>query len=530
MQKSVDAMTAVSLEGSLATFGVVGILLDRTGRHGEKEALTFLDRRITYGQLLRRTRSIAWQLRLAGVKKGDKVGLFFPNHPDYVASLFAVASLAATAVPINPLLKCEEISHILQDSGATVLILHETGLTEAIAAVDKGGHQVSHLFVSAAPSEQLTGSAGKAKLERLTDVEDAPASMSWPTPLNPEKDLSALVYTSGTTGKPKGAMLTHKNVLSIFPARLDMFDLSEGDVCLAALPLCHIYGLTVVMMGTLSKGGRLVVIPKFEVQQVLKTLASERVTVLPAVPSMYQFLLMEYEKNPVDLSALRICFAGAAALPPAVLKKVEESFGAPVMEGYGLTESSCAATINPLHGPRKVGSIGPALPGLHIEIADSAGNLLPTGESHVGEIIISGPNVMQGYHNNPQATAEVLKDGWFHTGDLGYKDDDGYIYIVGRQKEMIIRGGQNIYPREIEEVLLRLAGVADAAVIGVPDELMGERVKAFVVPFKGQAFTVEQIKEHCAKLLAEYKVPRLVEFLETLPRNSTGKVLKRLLS
>jgi long-chain acyl-CoA synthetase len=531
MQKSVETM-ALSLEQSISADGVIGILLDRSKRHPDKEALTVGDTRISYGALAERARAIAWQLRQCGIQPGDRVGLFFPNHPDYVASFFAVAGLGATIVPINPLLKSEEISHILSDSGTKILVLHQSGIKEATSAVEQLS-VLTHLLVSPAVPSNFSGVAVRVKVESLTDLTDAPNSFSWPETVKTDRDIAVLVYTSGTTGKPKGAMLTHKNVLSIFPSRLDMFDLGEADVCLAALPLCHIYGLTVVMMGTLSKGARLVIVPKFEAAAVLQILTREKVTVLPAVPSMYQFLLMEHEKNPCDLSALRICFTGAAALAPQVLHKIEKCFGAPVMEGYGLTESSCVATINPLHGPRKIGSVGPALPGLQIEIADKNGKPLPPGKDNVGEIIISGPNVMQGYHGQKEATAQVLKNGWFHTGDLGYKDGDGYIFIVGREKELIIRGGQNIYPREIEEVLLRMQGIADAAVIGVPDELMGERVKAFVVKAPAGApapLTVESIKEHCAAILAEYKVPRLVEFVDSLPRNSTGKVLKRLLS
>lgn len=522
---------AVSVEQSISADGVISILLDRSKRHPDKEALTCGETRISYASLSGRAQAIAWQLRQAGVQKGDKVGLFFPNHPDYVASFFAVAGLGATIVPINPLLKSEEISHILADSGAKVLVLHQVGLKEAIAAVNHVP-ALTHILVSPAVPEESVANIEQIKVESLTDQTSPSTALSWPAAVNVEKDLAVLVYTSGTTGKPKGAMLTHKNVLSIFPSRLDMFELGESDVCLAALPLCHIYGLTVVMMGTLSKGARLVIVPKFEAAAVLQTLSREKVTVLPAVPSMYQFLLMEYEKNAFDLSALRICFAGASALAPEVLHKVEKSFGAPVMEGYGLTESSCAATINPLNGPRKIGSVGPALPGLQIEIFDKHGKSLPPGKANVGEIVISGPNIMQGYHNQPEATAAVVKNGWFHTGDLGYKDEDGYIFIVGREKEMIIRGGQNIYPREIEEVLLRMSDVVDAAVIGVPDQLMGERVKAFVVvlPAAKSSITSDAVKEHCAQFLAEYKVPRLVEFIDALPRNSTGKVLKRLLS
>lgn len=529
MQKSVESMAGS--KQTITADGVVGILLDRAKRHPDKEALTFGETRISYAGLRGRARAIAWQLRSAGIKAGDRVGLFFPNHPDYVASFFALAGLGATIVPINPLLKSEEISHILSDSGAKLLVLHQAGLQEASAAVETAPG-VKQMLVSPCVPAEFEGDPllQSVKIERLTQLSDPPHAIDWPVSIDTKKDLAVLVYTSGTTGKPKGAMLTHHNVLSIFPSRLDMFDFNENDVCLAALPLCHIYGLTVVMMGSLSKGARLVIMPRFEAATALQLLASEKVTVLPAVPAMYQFLLFEYDKTPVDLSALRLCFAGASALAPEVLRKIESTFGAPVMEGYGLTESSCAATINPLHGPRKVGSIGPALPGLEIAIVDAGGSHLPPGQDNVGEIIIYGPNVMQGYHNQPEATSEVLRNGWLHTGDLGYKDEDGYIYIVGRQKEMIIRGGQNIYPREIEEVLLRMAGVVDATVIGVPDELMGERVKAFVVPAKQAALTTDSVKEHCAKALAEYKVPRLIEFVEALPRNSTGKVLKRLLS
>ncbi len=324
-------------------------------------------------------------------------------------------------------------------------------------------------------------------------------------------------------------MLTHFNMLSIFPDRLDIFDIDHQDKTLATLPMCHIYGITILMLGTLSRGATLVILPRFDAQAVLKLIQDERVTLLPAVPAMYQFMLLEMESRKYDLSSVRLCFSGAAPLPLETIQQIETAFGAVLIEGYGLTETACVATINPLKGTRKVGSIGPVVPGVQIRVLSEEGIELAVGADHVGEFCTKGPNVMHGYFKQPEANTECIKDGWFATGDLGYKDEDGYFFIVGRKKEMIIRGGANIYPREIEDVLLQIPQIADAAVLGVPDKFMGERVKAVIVLKSGENISEEQVKAYCAEHLAEYKVPRIVEFSELLPRNSTGKVLKRLL-
>lgn len=509
--------------------GVANLLDFRARTHGAKEAVVFGAQRVSFYQLCGRARAIANQLKQHDIKFGDRVAVFLPNGVEYVATFFAALGIGAIVVPINPLLKSDEISHILQDSEASLLVVHDALANIALQSLASAPQLKSVLLCGAAD----VGAAASRIPQpfRVSELADtmAPENDEWPIAIQPETDLGVLVYTSGTTGKPKGAMLTHHNLLSVFPSRLDLFEIGEHDKCLATLPLCHIYGMTVVMIGIVSKGGTLVVMPRFEARAALQLIEREQVTILPAVPAMYSMMLAEHAEVPVDVSSLRLCFSGGAPLSAEMLPRIEQALNVPVIEGYALTETSCVATINPLHGVRKIGSVGPAVPGVELAIFDESGRALPHGPEHVGEIAVKGPNVMIGYYKQPGASSEVLRNGWFLTGDLGYRDADGYIFIVGRKKELILRGGFNIYPREVEDVIMRLPGVREVAVIGIPDERMGERVKAIVVRSGSDNVTEELVREHCAAHLADYKVPRIVEFSDGLPRNSTGKVLKRLL-
>jgi len=502
----------------------------RAATHKNKAAIFFNDSQVTYGELYVTAKAIAAQLEQCAIKRGDRVALLYPNEPDYIAAFFAIVGLGAVVVPVNPLLKADEIVHILSDCEAAAIVVHESCLTEVMAALPATPTVKTVLVGRSAPASGETSPVGSTAIfHELHTTSGAEPSVAFPVTLNPDTDLALIVYTSGTTGKPKGAMLTHGNMLAIFPARLDMFDVDENDCFLATLPLCHIYGVSVVMIGTISRGASVVIQQKFDPKQTLENIAKHGITLLPMVPAMYTFLLMEMQAKQYDVSSVRIAFSGAAPLPVELINKIQKAFNAPVIEGYGLTETSCIATINPLHGKQKVGSVGPAVSGVRCEIMDEKGVPLPSGPENVGEIAVQGRNILLGYYKKPEATAEAIVKNWFYTGDLGYKDEDGYIYIVGRKKELILRGGQNIYPREIEEVIARMPGITEVAVIGVPDQYMGERVKAVVVTSDPQ-ITADDVKAYCTKHLAEYKVPRLVEFMKALPRNSTGKILKRVLT
>lgn len=508
--------------------GVANLLDYRARTHGAKEAVACAGNRVSYSQLCGRARAIGNQLRKHGVKFGDRVALFLPNGIDFVATFFAVLGVGAVVVPINPLLKADEISHILQDSEASILVVHDALANAALQTLANAPQLKSVILAGATDVGASSRIPQTVRVDELS-ISTAAENSDWPVSIQPETDLGVLVYTSGTTGKPKGAMLTHHNLLSVFPARLDLFDVDEHDKCLATLPLCHIYGMTVVMIGTIARGATMIVMPKFDALAALELMERERITILPAVPAMYSMLLAEIAQNSFELGAIRLCFSGGSPLSTELMPKIESAFGAPVIEGYALTETACVATINPLHGARKIGSVGPAVPGVQIALFDDSGKQVPPGPENVGEIAVKGPNVMVGYYKQPAATAEILKDGWFLTGDLGYRDNDNYVFIVGRKKELILRGGANVYPREVEDVIMQISGVREVAVIGVPDERMGERVKALVVLDGSRQISEDDVKAHCAERLADYKVPRIVEYVDSLPRNSTGKVLKRLL-
>lgn len=539
--------------------GLFDLLLEAALKFQQKKVLRHNHLDYSYAQALARSLYLAQLLAEHGIKRGDKVGLYFPNHSEFLAAFFAISSLGATVVPINPLLKAEEIGHVLSDSQSVALIAHsrfidcENGSSQEVqstlnqlplrklfllgGAADSGAESLmTSAFDVIRLGNDKFDSGMNCWLQHLEAQEafSAPSSAdliallgSSASDVDLNEDLALVVYTSGTTGKPKGAMLTFLNLLTAvntYPHRLDV---ASDDRLAAVLPLCHLYGLIVVLLGTIKQGATMILLEHFEAAALANLIESEQVTVLPAVPTMFQFLSLELERQPRSLSSLRLGLVGGSAMPVELMKKLEIQLDVPVLEGWALTECSVIATFNP-SSLRKYGSVGPAMPGLEVAVFGSDGKYAHTTE--VGELCIRGANIMKGYLNNPVATADNIKDGWLHTGDLGYIDEHGYVFVVGRSKELIIRGGMNIYPREVEAAILRMPEVRDVAVIGVPDQYMGERVKAFVVLKEPGSVSDSEIKAFCAKHMADYKVPRLVDFVDIIPKNSTGKVLKRLLS
>ena len=339
------------------------------------------------------------------------------------------------------------------------------------------------------------------------------------------QDPAVLIYTSGTTGRPKGAVLSHSNLLANACSCRDIMGVSGQDKLLAVLPLFHSFGATVCMILPLIAGAGIVLQTNFAPLQVLEAIATHNVTILPGVPSMFAVLTACHTDQEYDLSSLRLSVSGGAPLATEVLTGFRQRYGVPLVEGYGPTEASPVVTVNPPKGVQKPGSVGVPIPGVEVRIIDEASNDLPSGE--VGEIAVAGDNVMQGYWNNPQATAAAIRDGWLYTGDLGKIDSDGYLYIVDRKTDMIIVGGTNVYPRELEQVITQMPQVSEVAVLGMPDALRGERIKAVVVLSEEVALSAEQLRTHCRQHLAAFKVPHIVEFRDSLPKSHLGKILKR---
>ncbi len=515
---------------SAPIFSISAIIRCQAASNADKTALVFEGKNITYAEVWQQVKAIAGQLQALGIKQADKVALLMSNDPAFVTSFFAILSIGAVVVPISPLFKSVEINHILSDSRSKVVIAHEGVLVDSLKGLsDTSG--IKHILVKKQPKIEQKYSATSSPGIQIIELADNEIINDFQD-LNKDRlsDLAALLYTSGTTGKPKGAMLSHANLLSILPARLNMFNIDENDIALLTVPLYHIYGMAVIMLGTLAKGATLVMLPKFDAATALRIIESEKITLLSAVPTMYRLLLQETERTKYNLNSMRLCFSGGAPLDIELLGQIEQTFGVPVIEAYGMTESACLGSANPLFGIRKLGSVGKPLSGITIAIKDAIDESAVFDVDQVGEVAIKGTNIMLGYHNQPQATKETLKDGWLFTGDLGYLDKDGYLYIVGRKKELIIRGGLNIYPAEVERIIYCMPAVSDVAVIGIPDKTMGELIKAIIVLKPNAELSAEEIKAHCSEYLAPYKVPTIFEFRESLPRNTTGKLLKYLLS
>jgi len=493
---------------------LVDLFANSLSRVPERPAIVFRDRRLTYRGLARLAGAVSGLLREMGVGARDRIVLMSPNVPEFGAGYLGILMAGATVVPLNPLLKEEEVRYVLEDSGAVAMVGLGASLPLLRAARAGLGRRCPILSLDG-PAE---GEAGDLSLpEAVQDL------VRFPVAAGTAEDVAVCLYTSGTTGRPKGALLSHRNLMANVESFRAVLRVTEDDVFLAALPLFHAYGATVLFLEPLSMGATIVVEPRFVPEAILRAMVQHRVTLFAGVPSMYAVLVAS-PRLAGDFSSLRLCISGGAPLPVAVAEAFEAKYGIPIYEGYGPTECAPVLTVNPPFGRRKLGSVGPPIPQVDLRVVDDQGNPLPPGE--IGEIVARGPNVMQGYLNRPAETAEVLRDGWYHTGDLGRVDEDGYYYIVDRKTDLILVGGLNVYPREVELVLAGHPAVAEAAVVGVPDPIRGEAPKAFVILRDGQQVAAQDLLQWCRQRLANYKVPRSIAVVADLPRTVTGKILK----
>jgi O-succinylbenzoate-CoA ligase len=431
-------------------------------------------------------------LRARGVTAGDVVAIMLPNTASFVVSLFAAWRLGAAATPINPTLAPAEVAYQVSDAGAKVLIVEEPLAVEV--------PETSVVLTSELTSDP-------SQVEGSVEV--------------PEDALALLIYTSGTTGRPKGVMLDHANLHAMCAMVLDAFSLGSADHSLLILPLFHVNGIVAGTLSPLLSGGRVTVAGRFSPKQFWNRVEQSGATYFSAVPTIYMMLADLPPEITPDTSSVRYAVCGAAPASVELLNKFESRYGIPIIEGYGLSEGSCASTVNPLNGPRKPGTVGLPLPGQQIRIVDASGDPVAHGEP--GEVLIQGPNVMRGYLNRPDETAKTLVDGWLRTGDIGRLDEDGYLVLVDRAKDMIIRGGENIYPKEIEEVVYQLPQIAEAAVVGRANPIYGEEPVLFVALSPGAALDIDQIRTHLTQSLAKYKLPVEITILDELPKNPVGK-------
>jgi long-chain acyl-CoA synthetase len=495
------------------SFNLATILTEAALAAPDAPVYRFMGTATTYGELDEQSARFAAGLREAGLEPGDVVALQLPNVPQFLTSYFGALKAGVTVLPLNPLLMAPELEFHLGDSSATMLIGFEGMHAEASKACERLGIPLYLVSFGAAPLPD--DARPVSALMGSPDDEVAPGA--------PE-DTAVLIYTSGTTGKPKGAELTHFQLYMNCTIAGQLFGYRSDDVTLAVLPFFHVFGLSSVINVAARYGGCLSIVPRFQPADVLDIIERDRCTVIGGVPTMLHALARQ-DITGRDLSALRVAVSGGASLPEDIMRTFEGKYGVEVLEGYGMSETASSCSFN-RPGDRRALSIGKPMWGVTMRVGDASDQPLPPGRENVGEILIRGHNVMKGYLGRPEATAETLRGGWLHSGDLGYVDEDGFYFIVDRAKDLVIRGGYNVYPREIEEVLYAHPSVAEAAVIGKPDERLGEEVVAVVALHPGAELSSEEVIAYCRERLAAYKYPREVRFMGELPKGPSGKILK----
>jgi len=485
------------------------VLAQAAAEHGNRPAVRLDSLVLSYAELRDAAARLTSLLPSLGIEPGDRVAVMLPNVPAFPIAFYGALGAGAVVVPMNPLLKSREVSYYLSDSGAKLLFAWHATAGEAAKGAAEAGARVVEVH-----EPDLA--------DLLAGLAPVPAT----APGAADDDDAVLLYTSGTTGRPKGAELTHAGLTR--NARLTAVTLlhaGPGDVVMGCLPLFHVFGLTCAMNAAIAAGSTLTLIPRFDPARALQVIGRDKVTIFEGVPTMYAAMLHDPAARSADVSSLRVCISGGAALPVEIMRGFEQAFGCVILEGYGLSETSPVASFNHPDKVRKPGSIGTPVEGVQMRVINDDGGELPA--SQIGEIVIRGHNVMKGYWRNPQATAEAITDGWFRTGDLARIDDDGYFYIVDRKKDLIIRGGFNVYPREVEEVLYEHPAVAEAAVIGIPHADLGEEVAAAVKLKPGTTATPAELRAFVRDRVAPYKYPRDVWIVADLPKGPTGKILRR---
>lgn len=513
-------------------------------RYKEKKALHFMGKEISFAELYLQAKKMASYMQSLGLQKGDRVAVMLPNCPQAVISYYGALMAGAVVVQTNPLYKERELEYQLKDSGAKLIICLDI-LLPRVTSIRKNT-AIKHTIVTGIkdylpfPKNILYPFIQKKQYNMVVKVEESEETHVWQSigeqdpenftevTVDPKEDLALLQYTGGTTGYPKGVMLTHYNlVTNVQMCQAWLYKAKQGEeVVLGVLPFFHVYGMTTIMNLSIMFGSKMVLLPKFEAGEVLKTIHKQKPTLFPGAPTIYVGLLNHPDLNKYNLTSIKACISGSAPLPYEVQEQFEQKTGGRLVEGYGLTETAPVTHANFVWTKRVNGSIGVPWPDtdakiFHMETMEEA------NVDEIGEIAVKGPQVMKGYWNNPDETNNVLKDGWLFTGDLGYMDESGYFYVVDRKKDMIIAGGYNIYPREVEEVLYEHEGVQEAVVVGIPDPYRGETTKAYIVLKEGYQMETEALNTFCRKHLAAYKVPKLYEFRDELPKTAVGKVLRR---
>ncbi|MDQ4040058.1 MAG: long-chain fatty acid--CoA ligase [Actinomycetota bacterium] len=485
-------------------------LIEAARDDGDLPAVKLDNEVLSFRDLLDAASRTAGLLRARGLQPGDRIGLVLPNVPAFPVLFYGSLMAGCVVVPMNPLLKAREIEYCLRDSGAKLVVSSERGGEAAASAAQSVG--VEHVPVGpAGPSTDQLGSAPKldAAVERGDD------------------DNAVLLYSAGMTGKPMGAQLTHANLGSNTNVAVSILGCVRGDVMMGCLPLFHVFGLTCGLNTAVAARACLTLIPRFHPAKALEVIARDGVTIFLGVPTMYSALLQTQNRDSYDLSTLRTCVSGGSAMPVEVLTAFEQTFGCVLLEGYGLSETSPVVTFNHRDAERKPGSIGTPVPGMQVKLVDDQGAETPPGHDQVGEIAIRGGGVMKGYWGRPAETAAAIPDGWFRSGDLATRDNDGYYFIVDRKKDMIIRGGYNVYPRDVEDALCEHESVAEAAVIGLAHPDLGEEVGALVVLEAGANTSVEELQSFVRERVAAYKYPRRMWIVEKLPKDADGNILRR---